>query len=95
MDKEKLFNEAITNIRRDRIETKKLLTELKGELATGETSHARSGVIAAKYMETLQRSNEQIVKLLTLLQKTKEEETDFSLDEDEKENIFELIKEVQ
>tara|TARA_R110000765_G_scaffold416130_1_gene517787 strand:- start:529 stop:816 length:288 start_codon:yes stop_codon:yes gene_type:complete len=95
MDKEKLFNEAITNIRKDRIETEKLLTELKNELATGETSHARSGVIAAKYMETLQRSNEQIVKLLSLLQKTKEKEMDFSLDDDEKENIFELIKEVQ
>ena len=95
MDKEKLFNEAITNIRKDRIETEKLLTELKNELATGETSHARSGVIAAKYVETLQRSNEQIVKLLSLLQKTKEKEMDFSLDDDEKENIFELIKEVQ
>jgi len=95
MDKEKLFNEAIANIRKDRVETEKLLTELKGELVTGETSHARSGVIAAKYMETLQRSNEQIVKLLALLQKTKEKEVDFSLDDDEKENIFELIKEVQ
>ena len=95
MDKEKLFNEAVTNIRKDRIETEKLLTELKNELATGETSHARSGVIAAKYMETLQRSNEQIVKLISLLQKAKEKEMDFSLDDDEKENIFELIKEVQ
>ena len=95
MDKNKLFNEAIANIRKDRIETEKLLTELRNELASGETTHARSGVVAAKYVETLQRSNEQIVKLLSLLQKQKEKEVDLTLDDDEKDNIFELIKEVQ
>ena len=70
-----------------------LLTELKNELAAGETTHARSGVVAAKYVETLQRSNEQIVKLIMMLQKDKEKEVDVSLSSDEKENIFELIKE--
>ena len=93
MDKNKLFNEAISNIRKDRIETESLLIELKNELAAGETTHARSGVVAAKYVETLQRSNEQIVKLIAMLQKDKEKELDVSLSNDEKENIFELIKE--
>jgi len=93
MDKDKLFNEAILNIRKDRIETESLLIELKNELASGETTHARSGVVAAKYVETLQRSNEQIVKLIAMLQKDKEKELDVSLSSDEKENIFELIKE--
>ena len=93
MDKDKLFNEAISNIRKDRIETESLLVELKNELAAGETTHARSGVVAAKYVETLQRSNEQIVKLIAMLQKDKEKELDVSLSSDEKENIFELIKE--
>ena len=93
MDKDKLFNEAISNIRKDRIETESLLIELKNELAAGETTHARSGVVAAKYVETLQRSNEQIVKLIAMLQKDKEKELDVSLSSDEKENIFELIKE--
>ena len=93
MDKDKLFNEAISNIRKDRIETESLLVELKNELAAGETTHARSGVVAAKYVETLQRSNEQIVKLIAMLQKDKEKELDVSLSNDEKENIFELIKE--
>jgi translation initiation factor 1 (eIF-1/SUI1) len=93
MDKNKLFNEAISNIRKDRIETESLLIELKNELAAGETTHARSGVVAAKYVETLQRSNEQIVKLIAMLQKDKEKELDVSLSSDEKENIFELIKE--
>ena len=93
MDKDKLFNEVISNIRKDRLETESLLIELKNELAAGETTHARSGVVAAKYVETLQRSNEQIVKLIAMLQKDKEKELDVSLSNDEKENIFELIKE--
>jgi malonyl CoA-acyl carrier protein transacylase len=93
MDKDKLFNEVISNIRKDRLETESLLIELKNELAAGETTHARSGIVAAKYVETLQRSNEQIVKLIAMLQKDKEKELDVSLSNDEKENIFELIKE--
>ena len=36
---------------------------------TGEDKHREFGLIAAKYLETLQRSNEQLVKLAALLQK--------------------------
>ena len=38
------------------------------------TTHEALGATAAKYVETLQRSNEQIVKLTNLLQKREESE---------------------
>ena len=69
-----------------------MLSELKKELGSADTTHARSGVVAAKYVETLQRSNEQLVKIINILQKQAEAAVDLSLDDEEKENIFELIK---
>ena len=38
----------------------------------GEHSHESLGAVAAKYLETLQRSNEQLVKLTSLMQKDKQ-----------------------
>ena len=49
------------------------------------------GAIAAKYVEYLQRSNEQMVKLATILQKQKQEQ--FGLTEDDKDQLFDLLKE--
>jgi len=92
MDKNILLGEAIQNIRNDRQTTEDLLTELKKELGSVDTTHARAGVVAAKYVETLQRSNEQLVKIINILQKQAESEVDLSLDEEEKDNLFELIK---
>jgi hypothetical protein len=93
MDKEDLLEEAIKNIRDDRKKTSELLKELQQELSNPDTTHARSGIVAAKYVETLQRSNEQLVKIIGILKKKEQPEQDFSLSNDEKENIFELIKE--
>tara|TARA_Y100000034_G_C6880389_1_gene403341 strand:- start:563 stop:853 length:291 start_codon:yes stop_codon:yes gene_type:complete len=92
MEKNILLGEAIQNIRNDRQATEDLLTELKKELGNADTTHARSGIVAAKYVETLQRSNEQLVKIINILQKQAENEVDLSLDEEEKDNLFELIK---
>jgi hypothetical protein len=94
MDSEELIAEALQNIREDRQETADLLKELKVEIQSGETTHSRSGVVAAKYLETLQRSNEQMVKIVGIINKNKEKEVDVSLSSDEKENIFEAIREV-
>jgi hypothetical protein len=49
------------------------------------------GVIASKYVETLQRSNEQLVKVATLLQKR--EGGAVGLSEADKNDLFDLIKE--
>ena len=94
MENNKLITEALQNIRNDRQETADLLKELKAEFQSGDTTHSRSGVVAAKYLETLQRSNEQMVKIVGIINKNKEKEIDVSLSKDEKENIFEAIREV-
>ena len=53
-------------------------------------NHRYVGVIAAKYVETLQRSNEQLVKLASLVQKKSSSNTDLS--EEDKNEIFEIIQ---
>jgi hypothetical protein len=51
------------------------------------------GPIAAKYVENLQRSNEQLVKLASLLQKQKTQH--LGLTEDDKEQLFDLLNDSQ
>jgi len=93
MEKKKLLKEALDNIREDRKKTEKLLKELLVEINSGDASHARAGIVAAKYVETLQRSNEQIVKIIAQLSKGEKQEQNLSFSDNEKDNIFELIKE--
>ena len=49
-------------------------------------------MVAAKYVETLQRSNEQLVKVLHLLQKAEQQNGSVELSDNEKDNLFELIQ---
>ena len=58
-------------------------------LSVDEERHKDAGVIAAKYVETLQRSNEQLVKVVTLLQK--KQSTSVELSELDKTEIFDLL----
>ena len=60
------IEEAINNVRKDRAIASTLLIELVKILKQDETKHQHSGPVAAKYLETLQRSNEQLVKLASL-----------------------------
>jgi len=83
------INEAIENIRKDREITKSLLNDLIIYLSVDEERHKDAGVIAAKYVETLQRSNEQLVKVVTLLQK--KQGTSVELSELDKTEIFDLL----
>ena len=92
MTKQELIEEALDNLREDRKETNRLLNDLKGEIAANDATNARAGVVAAKYVETLQRSNEQLVKIVALMQKMNSQEEDISLDDKERENLFDMIK---
>ena len=58
-------------------------------MQTGEDRHREFGIIAAKYLETLQRSNEQLVKLASLMQK--KEKTQEGITESDKQELFDLI----
>ena len=66
---DKYIEEAITNIRGDRELTKELLTDAINWVSKDEARHKEVGVVMAKYVETLQRSNEQLVKVISLLKK--------------------------
>ena len=94
MSKAKLdhfIQEAISNIRDDRAVTSKLLVELMKHMKVqGDHTHETLGMIASKYVETLQRSNEQLVKLSSIIQK--DEKTSFAgLSAEDKEDIFDMI----
>jgi len=83
-DFESLTEEALTNIREDREQTKDLLKDLIKYLGGAEDRHRDVGLTAAKYVETLQRSNEQLVKIAGLKQKGEKSSTvlsDFERDE--------------
>ena len=85
--------EAIDNIREDRDITKELLDDVIQFLANGESTHRDVGLTAAKYVETLQRSNEQLVKISGLLLKREGTKTNTSLSDIDKDKIYDLIKE--
>ena len=87
---DEFVQEAIDNIRNDRAMASTLLVELMKILKQDETKHQHSGPVAAKYLETLQRSNEQLVKLTSLL--SKKESTSSGLTSLEKSDIYDLIK---
>ena len=85
------LDEAIKNIRHDRAITKTLLTDILVMLQKSDDQHRDVGPIAAKYVETLQRSNEQLVKITAIL--SKKVDSDESLTEKDREELFDLIKE--
>ena len=62
------LEQAIQNIKDDRSITKELLDDVVRFLAKDEKRHTEVGSIAAKYVETLQRSNEQLVKISNIIQ---------------------------
>ena len=88
---ENFIEQATTNIVEDRAATKTLLMNLMKYMQTGDDRHREVGLIAAKYLETLQRSNEQLVKLAALVQK-KASQND-KMTEEDKQEIFDLINE--
>ena len=90
---EMYLGEAISNIREDRKTTKKLLKDIVGYMSSGDDKYREVGIIAAKYVETLQRSNEQLVKIVSLLQK--KSKADVGLTNEDKDELFDLIKEVK
>ena len=91
-DLENYIEEAIKNIRDDRDITSTLLTKIFTEInkVDDSSTHKDLGFIAAKYVETLQRSNEQLVKLASIL--SKKTDTSVSLSEDDKKDLFDVIQ---
>jgi hypothetical protein len=89
-DLDSYLEEAVKNIRDDRAVTSALLADIIILLKKNEQNHKEVGPIAAKYVETLQRSNEQLVKVASLLQK-KESTLREGLSDSDKQDIFDMI----
>ena len=91
MDKklETFIEQATKNVTDDRAATKSLLMTLMKYMSVSEDRHKEVGLVAAKYLETLQRSNEQLVKLAALVQK--KSGTEQGISELDKQELFDLI----
>ena len=85
------LEDAIKNINQDRAVTNTLLADLMVHMQKqGNHSHESCGLIASKYVETLQRSNEQLVKLVSILQKDQVKKS--GLSSMEKDEIFDILQ---
>jgi len=87
------IDQATKNITEDRAATKTLLMNLMKFMQSGEDRHREFGLIAAKYLETLQRSNEQLVKLAALIEKKSSKNE--SISEEDRQELFDLINNVE
>ena len=83
------LSSALDNIEEDRATTKELLQDLMKYLGAAEERHREVGPVAAKYVETLQRSNEQLVKIAALMQKQKSSSFEFS--SSDKDQLYDII----
>jgi hypothetical protein len=90
---DKLLDEAIANIRKDREKANSLLGDVAEWIGKGQERHREVGLTAAKYLETLQRSNEQLVKIAAIM-KTKINSEYGDLDNEEKDDIYNEIEDV-
>jgi hypothetical protein len=83
--------ETTRNIREDRAMAKTLLIDVMTDMAGSSTDRREMGPIAAKFVENLQRSNEQMVKLASILQRQKIQQ--HGLTEEDKDQLFDLLNE--
>ena len=84
------IKKALENIDEDRKVTKELLQDAIKYVAVDEARHREIGVVMAKYVETLQRSNEQLVKVIGIMTKKDSAQGLGSIDKDQ---LFDLIAE--
>ena len=84
----KYIDETIDNIRKDREVTKELLDDALKWLSKDESRHREIGLVLSKYVETLQRSNEQLVKVVTLMSKN---EYSRGLSDEDKDQLLDMI----
>jgi len=95
---EELIKDALTNIGEDRSAAQTLLNDLMTEIIKQNTGssklekHGRSGNTAAKYLEVMQKSNEQRIKIVSLMAKEMKVEIDDDLDDADIQNLLDDIQ---
>ena len=90
-DLETLMSEALGNIRNDRKVAREFLNEIANLISGDPEQNKYLSPVAAKHIETLQRSNEQLVKIISI--QSKKPENEFKLTDADRENLFDMIQE--
>ena len=75
-------------IREDRKITRELLEDALKWVIKDEARHKEVGIVLSKYVETLQRSNEQLVKVVNMINK---KEVSEGLSEKDMSQIYDMI----
>ena len=89
LDLEERLGEAVQNIRQDRSIIGSLLTDLMIYMKKDPAAHKECGLVASKYVETLQRSNEQLVKVANILHKKENSREGFT--DRDKSELYDII----
>ena len=87
-----LLEKALNNIETDRAQAQTALFPLLEHLQGQVERNEKMGIIAAKYLETLQRSNEQLVKIIEITRKKQIGDSSAELSHDDKESILDEIQ---
>jgi len=88
-----LISEALDNIRDDRKIAREFLNEIANQIAKDPEQNKYLSPVAAKHVETMQRSNEQLVKIIGLRQKAAP--TGDILSDIDRDSLFDIIQENQ
>ena len=88
-DLDSLYAEALDNVRTDRKLAREFLNEIANQIAADGDNNKYLSPVAAKHVETMQRSNEQLVKIISLRQKGQPETLD--LTDEDKNSLFDMI----
>ena len=84
----KILEDAIENIKDDRQITRELLDDAIKWLSKDEARHQTIGITLSKYVETLQRSNDQLVRIAGIMSK---HEDNSNLSESDMDDIYKMI----
>ena len=85
-----LIEEALENIRHDRKSAQEFLNEIANQIVSDADQNRSLSPVAAKHVETMQRSNEQLVKIISLQQKN--QSVSVELSDEDKSQLFDLIQ---
>jgi len=85
-----LVTEALDNIRGDRKLAREFLNEIANQIARDPLQNKYLSPVAAKHIETLQRSNEQLVKIIGIQNKNRSQ--DYAFTEEDKGKLFDMIQ---
>jgi hypothetical protein len=89
-DLDTLMTEALSNIRNDRKVAREFLNEIANMISADSDQNKHLSPVAAKHIETLQRSNEQLVKIISIQSKRQEEVA--VLSDTDRDNLFDIIQ---